>query len=40
MFHDCKITVIFFIDVELSKNFDDNVTKNSITVGHVEKKIV
>ena len=38
MFPDCKITEIFFMCDEFSKNFDEIVSKNSLTEGHSEKK--
>ena len=38
MFPDCKITVIFFMCHEFSKNFDETVSKFSITERHSDKK--
>ena len=38
MFPDCKITEIFFMCDEFSKNFDEIVSIFSITEGHCDKK--
>ena len=38
MFPHCKITEIFFMCDEFSKDFDDIITKHSITEGQTEIK--